>query len=595
MTIFSFLFCVSAMATDTNEHPAQCNYGVRFDGPYGVDYLIDGLCKEIKKRMEHVGVKGTKVTIKVKQRKEGARPPPKFLGHGSCYNLSKSLEFSRPTREWNDMARLCKKMFVEMKVPKDDVRGMGVIMSKLHVDGKEPAGGIRSFFQTRKEPMAENAVEEKQLNGVDSEDEGGDLSGILEVDLTNNFAAASREIDFIESDGEERISSFNLSQNSNDDEVKEVFMLTQLSAASSEGLEESGRKIKRRSFGSFSKVRFASAQPGRLSMESMGLGTEESEERNKRSSIESMDRAVEDFGRKSAWHSLEPLDRASEDSRTKRAQRVVDGNDDFEIPALNQLAMSQVGFLPTPMRKKVHAKIQEQQATTESATATEKRTRAVLVATKEAAVPRFRQTDVGRMMRLVAIKAGKGDPEQQGGISSTQLERLPLEVQLQVANNDTLSLGKHSSTKKASSRIVSKGNVRTKTDWKRRSAPSRTKPPPLNSVTRKIPPQETAVKENPETIVAFVTPLDEREFFSENILPLSTFLDEYDVTDESLAIVQDFVRQFISEYSWYEVVLLLRSIRNRSDDWSKDEHFHRIFQEVDAKFKVETGDDFDFD
>lgn len=30
----------------------KCNYGVRFDGPYGVDYMLEGLTKEVQKRME---------------------------------------------------------------------------------------------------------------------------------------------------------------------------------------------------------------------------------------------------------------------------------------------------------------------------------------------------------------------------------------------------------------------------------------------------------------------------------------------------------------------------------------------------------------
>lgn len=86
--------------------------------------MIEGLCKEVQKRMEHVGVKGSKITWKLKQRKQGAKPPPKFLGHGSCHNLSRSLDTPRLTRQWDVMSELCKKMFRELNVPKDDVRGM---------------------------------------------------------------------------------------------------------------------------------------------------------------------------------------------------------------------------------------------------------------------------------------------------------------------------------------------------------------------------------------------------------------------------------------------------------------------------------------
>lgn len=50
---------------------AECSYGVRFDGPYGMDYVMMELAKEVQRRMEGVGVKGSKLTLKIKQRKKG--------------------------------------------------------------------------------------------------------------------------------------------------------------------------------------------------------------------------------------------------------------------------------------------------------------------------------------------------------------------------------------------------------------------------------------------------------------------------------------------------------------------------------------------
>ena len=69
--------------------------------------MIEGLCKEVEKRMSNVGVRGMKVTLKVKQRKSGAPPPPKYLGHGSCHNLSKSVDVrtKEATRNWEILFR----------------------------------------------------------------------------------------------------------------------------------------------------------------------------------------------------------------------------------------------------------------------------------------------------------------------------------------------------------------------------------------------------------------------------------------------------------------------------------------------------------
>lgn len=44
-------------------HLVECDYGVRFDGPYGVDHImVTGLT---------VSVHGKRVTLKVMKRKEG--------------------------------------------------------------------------------------------------------------------------------------------------------------------------------------------------------------------------------------------------------------------------------------------------------------------------------------------------------------------------------------------------------------------------------------------------------------------------------------------------------------------------------------------
>ena len=89
--------------------------------------MIQGLAEEVEKRMRHVGVKGGKVILKLKQRKPGAPPPPKYLGHGSCHNLSKSCDIpgSKVTSNQDVIANCCIDMFTKMNVEKEDIRGMG--------------------------------------------------------------------------------------------------------------------------------------------------------------------------------------------------------------------------------------------------------------------------------------------------------------------------------------------------------------------------------------------------------------------------------------------------------------------------------------
>ena len=102
--------------------------------------------------MKGVGVKGLKVTLKVKKRKPNAPPPPKFLGHGSCFNLSKSLDAPQFTRDALVLSTVATKLFESLDVPKDDVRGMGMVVSNLRTDETESFDGnrnIEKFFQKK--------------------------------------------------------------------------------------------------------------------------------------------------------------------------------------------------------------------------------------------------------------------------------------------------------------------------------------------------------------------------------------------------------------------------------------------------------------
>lgn len=115
---------------------AECNYGVRFDGPYGVNYMMTGLAMEVEKRMSNVGVVGRHLTVKVKERKEGAGEPGKFNGHGKCNDHSKSCNMPGhyATRDSTIIASEAMKLYVEIGLDKDEIRGMGIVISKLECE-----------------------------------------------------------------------------------------------------------------------------------------------------------------------------------------------------------------------------------------------------------------------------------------------------------------------------------------------------------------------------------------------------------------------------------------------------------------------------
>jgi nucleotidyltransferase/DNA polymerase involved in DNA repair len=125
---------------------AECNYGVRFDGPYGVDCMMKGLAAEVEKRMTNVQVLGKHLTVKVKERRAGAGPPGKVNGHGKCNDHSKSsiLPGHHPTRGATIIAREAMQLFEEMGIDKNEIRGMGIVISKLENEDDSDHEGLKS-------------------------------------------------------------------------------------------------------------------------------------------------------------------------------------------------------------------------------------------------------------------------------------------------------------------------------------------------------------------------------------------------------------------------------------------------------------------
>lgn len=141
---------------------AECNYGVRFDGPYGIDHMMKGLAKEVAKRMENVGVRGRRLTLKLMERMEDAKEPAKFNGHGLCNRYSKACELpsSKPTRDCSMFASVGMKLFHQLGIDKADIRGLGIVISTLEKDGGDAnqSDKISSWLQQAKNVVNRSAL-----------------------------------------------------------------------------------------------------------------------------------------------------------------------------------------------------------------------------------------------------------------------------------------------------------------------------------------------------------------------------------------------------------------------------------------------------
>ena len=74
----------------------------------------------------------------LKVRKAGAPMPRKFMGHGICDNLARSCVLPMATDESHVIARECVTLLRDVKVHAEDMRGMGIQVSKL-----SPSSGSR--------------------------------------------------------------------------------------------------------------------------------------------------------------------------------------------------------------------------------------------------------------------------------------------------------------------------------------------------------------------------------------------------------------------------------------------------------------------
>jgi len=80
--------------------------------------------------------------LKVKKRREGAPAPKKFLGHGIVDNFNKSFTFSSATSDAEKIGDEGWRLFQQMSIHPEDVRGIGIHIQQLIHEGGSPRKGM---------------------------------------------------------------------------------------------------------------------------------------------------------------------------------------------------------------------------------------------------------------------------------------------------------------------------------------------------------------------------------------------------------------------------------------------------------------------
>lgn len=126
---------------------AEINYGMRFKATHEATNFLKELAEEVQKRLLKNNVRGKSVTLKLKIRKSDApKETSKFMGHGVCNNITKTLQLSSATNNSVTISRVCSILLQNLKINPEDIRGMGIQIGRLEKLSKNPRGGNHSLL-----------------------------------------------------------------------------------------------------------------------------------------------------------------------------------------------------------------------------------------------------------------------------------------------------------------------------------------------------------------------------------------------------------------------------------------------------------------
>ncbi len=162
---------------------AEVNYGIRFRCETDFADFLDRLSAEVAERLENAGCVGGGrcVTLKLMVRaKDAPEETSKFLGHGVCDSVSRSCTLSSATREAKVIAREAKLLGNAMNVKCQDLRGIGIQLSKLEFSRSDGAASKSILSYVRKKAEGSSKSKTSSVNRT----EGHSRSNNPDCDIT---------------------------------------------------------------------------------------------------------------------------------------------------------------------------------------------------------------------------------------------------------------------------------------------------------------------------------------------------------------------------------------------------------------------------
>ncbi|XP_061548504.1 DNA repair protein REV1 isoform X1 [Phycodurus eques] len=145
---------------------AEMNYNIRFKKVDEAESFLSNLSMEVQQRLQEAGLQGRRVTLKVMVRKDGApQETAKYGGHGICDNFAKTVMLAQSTDSGQLIAATVIKMFHAMKLPVQELRGLGIQVQLL--EGSHSAHNNANGLRTR-------SIKEMLLGHTSNSKDAGD-------------------------------------------------------------------------------------------------------------------------------------------------------------------------------------------------------------------------------------------------------------------------------------------------------------------------------------------------------------------------------------------------------------------------------------
>ncbi|KAG6442431.1 DNA repair protein REV1 [Manduca sexta] len=130
---------------------AEVNYGIRFENNEQCYEFLKQLSAEVHSRLQQFKVLGKCITLKLMVRAEEAPvETAKFMGHGFCNVINKSISLNTATNDIEVITRevisICQKQNIDPK----EMRGIGIQVTKLEpLNSKTTKGAISKFLSNK--------------------------------------------------------------------------------------------------------------------------------------------------------------------------------------------------------------------------------------------------------------------------------------------------------------------------------------------------------------------------------------------------------------------------------------------------------------